>query len=161
MGEHVYQLAVYTLWCCPVGAAVCWWSDTWTLLFDSARCCGVWLAGSRQGLRVLWVSRAVVLMACPASTVHCHATGIVIGESWLGDQGMQKVQNVFLSPLSPYSHATLSSVPVLTINMKQKWRHDTTDVTLTCKTKKYQILTWWIEVTYMKFHSPVVLNYTP
>jgi hypothetical protein len=120
MREQVYQLAVYTLWC-AVGAAVCWWSNTWALLFDNAWCCGVWMAGSRQGLRVLWVCRAVVRMTYPESTVHCHVTGIDIGESWLGGQGMQNVQNVFLSPLSPYSHPALSRMPVLMINRKQKW----------------------------------------
>jgi hypothetical protein len=122
MGEHVYQLAVYTLSCCAVGAAVCWWSDTWALLFDSARCCGVWLAGSRQGLSILWVSRRVVLMACPASTLHFHVTGIVTGESWLGGQGMQKGTECL--PVTPFPLQSSNSVQGASIDDKQetKWR---------------------------------------
>jgi hypothetical protein len=118
MGEHVYQLGVYTLSYCAVGAAVCWRSDTWALLFDSARCCGVWLAGSRQGLRVLWVSEAVLLMTYAESTLHYHVTGIVTGESWVGGQGMQKDTECL--PVTPFPLQSSSSVQGASIDDKHE-----------------------------------------
>ena len=102
------------------------WSLVGGKLTGSSRIMGKWGSSSYNiswiycvaVLMPSWIYSAIALMTYPASTLHCHVTGIVIGESWLGGQGMQKGTECL--PVTPFPLLSSGSVQGASIDDKQE-----------------------------------------